>query len=221
MTRLLLIRHGRSTWNADKRIQGQADPPLDEVGREQARRLAERLRGDPPVALYTSPLQRARETAEIVGQALDVPVVPDGRLKEYDVGAITGLTWEQVVEQHPDVAHACASGAPDCVNRRLAALRRRVPVIQLRDRRVQRAPSLDRRRRRGERDEEERREYGEELASRHCRLPLRPSHRNTPGCSWKFILPEHPARCNYDLYGTGRRMAGAAVYVRSCDWWLS
>lgn len=104
MTRLLLIRHGRSTWNAAKRIQGCADPPLDEVGREQARRLAQRLREYPPVALYTSPLQRAQETAEIIGQALGVPVVPDERLKEYDVGDITGLTWEQVVEQHPHVA---------------------------------------------------------------------------------------------------------------------
>jgi len=104
VTRLILIRHGRSVWNAEHRIQGHADPPLDGVGREQARRLAERLREALPVVLYTSPLQRARETAEIVGQALGVPVVPDERLKEYDVGAVTGLTWEQVVEQYPDVA---------------------------------------------------------------------------------------------------------------------
>ncbi|MDY7077661.1 MAG: histidine phosphatase family protein [Chloroflexota bacterium] len=104
MTRLFLIRHGRSTWNATHRIQGQADPPLDEVGREQARRLAERLREDPPVVLYTSSLRRAQETAEIVGDTLGVPVVPDDRLQEYDVGDIAGLTWEQVTEQYPEVA---------------------------------------------------------------------------------------------------------------------
>ena len=104
MTRLFLIRHGRSVWNADHRIQGQADPPLDGVGREQARRLAERLREDAPVTLYTSPLQRAQETAEIVGEALGVPVVPDERLKEYDVGEITGLTWAQIEERYPEVA---------------------------------------------------------------------------------------------------------------------
>ena len=98
MTRLMLIRHGRSTWNAEGRIQGQADPPLDEMGREQARRLAERLHGEPIVALYTSPLLRARETAGIIGQALDVPVTPDERLKEYDVGDVAGLTWDQLVE---------------------------------------------------------------------------------------------------------------------------
>lgn len=104
MTRLLLIRHGRSTWNAERRIQGKADPPLDEVGREQARRLAERLRREAPVALYTSPLQRAQETADIIGEALGVSVVADERLREYDVGDITGLTWEQVEEQYPGVA---------------------------------------------------------------------------------------------------------------------
>ncbi len=104
MTTLLLIRHGRSTWNAVKRIQGQADPPLDDLGREQARLLAERLRETPPVALYTSPLRRAQETAEIIGDALGLPVTPDERLKEYDVGDITGLTWGQIEEQYPDVA---------------------------------------------------------------------------------------------------------------------
>ncbi|MDY6876132.1 MAG: histidine phosphatase family protein [Chloroflexota bacterium] len=111
MTRLFLIRHGRSVWNADHRIQGQADPPLDGVGREQASRLAERLREDAPITLYTSPLQRAQETAEIVGEALDVPVVPDERLREYDVGAITGLTWAQVEEQYPEVARHWAEAA--------------------------------------------------------------------------------------------------------------
>jgi probable phosphoglycerate mutase len=63
LTCLFLIRHGRSTWNAERRIQGLADPPLDEVGREQACRLAGRLQAeDAMVALYTSPLRRARET---------------------------------------------------------------------------------------------------------------------------------------------------------------
>jgi broad specificity phosphatase PhoE len=108
VTRLCLIRHGRSVWNAQGRIQGCADPPLDEVGQAQARRLAERLREEAVVALYTSPLQRSRETAEIIGQALDLPVVTDDRLKEYDVGDLTGLTWQQVEEQHPDVAQRWA-----------------------------------------------------------------------------------------------------------------
>jgi len=110
-THLLLIRHGRTTWNAERRIQGRADPPLDETGREQARRLAQRLRREAPVALYTSPQQRARETADIIGEALGVPVAPDERLREYDVGQVTGLTWEQVVERYPDVAPRWAEAA--------------------------------------------------------------------------------------------------------------
>ena len=103
MIRLYLIRHGCSVWNVEGRIQGQADPPLDVTGREQARRLAGRLSDEGLVAVYTSPLQRARETADIIGRALDVPVLPDERLQEYDVGDISGLTWEQVAEQYPEV----------------------------------------------------------------------------------------------------------------------
>ncbi len=106
------MRHGRSTWNAAHRIQGRADPPLDEVGREQARRLAERMRQNekPLVALYTSSLQRARETADIVGAALGLPVIADDRLHEYDVGDIMGLTWPQVQEQFPETARRWAGG---------------------------------------------------------------------------------------------------------------
>ncbi len=104
MTYLLLIRHGRSTWNAARRIQGIADPPLDDVGREQARLLAERLQQEETdlVALYSSPLRRAYQTAEIIGGALQVPVEIEERLVEHDAGHLTGLTWPEVVAQFPD-----------------------------------------------------------------------------------------------------------------------
>ncbi len=104
MTRLLLIRHGRSTWNADYRIQGQADPPLDETGRDQADQLAQRLLAEPPPILYASPLQRAQETARIIADQIGVPVQLDARFQELDVGLIEGLTWEEVLEQYPDFA---------------------------------------------------------------------------------------------------------------------
>ncbi len=106
MIHLYFMRHGRSAWGAEHRIQGCADPPLDELGREQAHRLAERMRQNEKalVALYASSLQRARETADIVGAALGLPVMPDDRLHEYDVGDVTGLMWPQVVEQFPEVA---------------------------------------------------------------------------------------------------------------------
>ena len=113
VTRLLLIRHGLSTWNVAGRIQGQADPPLDDIGREQAHKLARRLLEDQPNVLYTSPLRRAMETAEIIGNKLSVPVVIDDRLKEYGVGEIMGLTWQQVVEQYPDLARQWEEASED------------------------------------------------------------------------------------------------------------
>src|SRR5712692_84938 len=69
-SRLLLVRHGESTWNAARRIQGQLDPPLSERGAEQARELAARMRGHRPVALYCSDLCRTWQTAEPIAHAV-------------------------------------------------------------------------------------------------------------------------------------------------------
>jgi len=104
MTQLLLIRHGQSTWNAEGRIQGWADPPLSEMGLDQAHRLARRLvaEGHDIAAIYSSPLLRARQTAEQLGQALGLPVQTDDRLKENNVGQLTGLTGPEVEQQFPE-----------------------------------------------------------------------------------------------------------------------
>ena len=102
--KLWLIRHGRSTWNAEGRIQGQADPPLDEIGLQQTGHIADRLRGAPIAAIYSSPLQRARATAQAIGAVVNLPVVLDDRLKEYDFGVMSGLTWDGIVEHHPEFA---------------------------------------------------------------------------------------------------------------------
>ena len=96
MTTLLLVRHGETDWNAERRWQGHTDVPLNEHGREQARRLAESLVGAGADAMYSSDLGRARETAEIVGARLGLPVVVDPDLREIDVGSREGLTGEQV-----------------------------------------------------------------------------------------------------------------------------
>lgn len=103
-TRLHLIRHGESIWNAEKRFQGHADPPLNERGLAQADRLAERFRGMDIAAVYSSPLQRARRTAEAIANAKGLAVCTDDRLKERDVGLFTGLTWEEIVARYPDSA---------------------------------------------------------------------------------------------------------------------
>lgn len=104
MTLLYLIRHGRTTWNEDGRMQGWADPPLDELGREQARRLAQRLRGERFAAIYASPLQRARVTAEILAEPHAQRVRLDDRLRERNLGEWVGLTFEQARARNPDRA---------------------------------------------------------------------------------------------------------------------
>ena len=95
MTTLLLVRHGETAWNAEGRWQGHADIPLNARGREQAATLAELLAGERIAAIYASDLSRARDTADIVGARLGLPVVSDPDLREIDVGPIEGLTAEE------------------------------------------------------------------------------------------------------------------------------
>ena len=98
MTLLYLIRHARSTWNAESRMQGQADPPLDELGQRQAQALATHLRSQTFDAIYSSPLARARLTAEIVAAPHTLSVRLDPRLMERHLGDWTGLTGDEVDE---------------------------------------------------------------------------------------------------------------------------
>ncbi len=104
MTVLCLIRHARSTWNAEGRLQGQANPPLDELGREQARALAAHLRHETFHAIYSSPLARARETAEVIAAPHGLPVRFDDRLMERHLGEWTGLTGDEVNDRYPERA---------------------------------------------------------------------------------------------------------------------
>jgi probable phosphoglycerate mutase len=101
-TTILLVRHGETDWNRENRFQGHADPPLNEAGRAGARALAAELAAEPVLALYSSPLQRAIETARIVGQSLRVDVVVEERLCEIDVGSWQGLTRDEVEARFPD-----------------------------------------------------------------------------------------------------------------------
>jgi len=95
VTTLLLVRHGETDWNAERRWQGHADVPLNARGLEQARTLAEQLMAEPVDAIYASDLSRARDTAAVVGERLGVSVVVDADLREIDVGPIEGLTAEE------------------------------------------------------------------------------------------------------------------------------
>lgn len=108
-TRLLLVRHGESTWNADGRWQGQADPPLSPLGEQQAAEAATRV--DSVDAVWASDLVRARRTAEIVAggpnvrklgaNGREVVVRLDPRLRERDAGAWQGRTRLEIEEHWP------------------------------------------------------------------------------------------------------------------------
>ena len=101
---VLLARHGQTDWNAAGRIQGASDIALNARGRAEARALAERLlsRGaEAPRLVYTSPLSRARETAEIAAAALGVPVIPAQELTELNFGRWEGCTWKEIGRRWP------------------------------------------------------------------------------------------------------------------------
>jgi probable phosphoglycerate mutase len=101
-TTIVLVRHGETDWNRERRFQGHADTPLNDVGRAGARALAAELATEPVSALYSSPLQRAFETARIVGEPLGIDVVVEERLREIDVGSWQGLTRDEIEARFPD-----------------------------------------------------------------------------------------------------------------------
>jgi probable phosphoglycerate mutase len=108
---LLLLRHGETAWNLSGRWQGQAaDTPLTDLGREQARIVAGRLRAYPIRSIYSSDLLRAFETAQIVGQRLGLAPIAEPALRESDIGAWTGLTWHEIAQRFPDEVAAMYAG---------------------------------------------------------------------------------------------------------------
>ncbi|ERN43047.1 fructose-2,6-bisphosphatase [Rubidibacter lacunae KORDI 51-2] len=104
-TRVILVRHGQSTYNLEKRIQGRSDASvLTPHGRTDAERVAAALRGLSFDAIYCSPLRRARETAEIICSGLESapPLQPTERLLEVDLPLWENLTKHDVLERYPD-----------------------------------------------------------------------------------------------------------------------
>jgi broad specificity phosphatase PhoE len=103
MTRLVLIRHGETDWNMEGRYQGQADPPLNLRGEEQARDLAARLQPLGLELLYTSPLQRAAQTARLIGEFLGIPVHQEARLMEIHQGDWQARLRSEIQSLYPEL----------------------------------------------------------------------------------------------------------------------
>lgn len=101
MTTIHLGRHGETDWNRERRWQGHLDPPLNALGREQARALAEAFADVPIAAVYSSDLRRALETAEIVAGRLKLAVHTDASLRELDVGDWSGQTLAELRARYP------------------------------------------------------------------------------------------------------------------------
>jgi probable phosphoglycerate mutase len=108
--RVVLLRHGRTDWNATGRFQGQLDSPLDGVGRAQAVAAGIAVAPMQPDALVASDLSRARDTADAVSAACGLEVAIDPRLREINLGAWQGLTRAEARAQFPDEYAAWQTG---------------------------------------------------------------------------------------------------------------
>jgi len=113
LTTVLLVRHGQTEWNANGRWQGHADVPLNETGRAQAtavaRRLARQTKWDIS-ALYASDLERAAETAVIIGNAINHTPILDPIWRERDMGGFSGLTRSEIHVKYPGLLEGERSG---------------------------------------------------------------------------------------------------------------
>ncbi|WP_375490107.1 histidine phosphatase family protein [uncultured Jatrophihabitans sp.] len=135
--RLILLRHGQTAWNAEHRFQGHVDPPLDDVGREQARAAAEVLAAMQPDLLVSSDAMRAVQTAEFLAAATGLPVRRDARLRERGLGHWEGLTIADVAQRFPDEYAEWTAGRdvsrPGGETREQVAARVHAAVAQLPD----------------------------------------------------------------------------------------
>jgi broad specificity phosphatase PhoE len=102
LTQIILARHGETDWNRESRFQGHADPPLNGLGRQQAAELAEALAGEELAAVYSSPLRRALETAQVIAARHGLEAVPVEALREVHVGSWQGLTRDEIEQRFPE-----------------------------------------------------------------------------------------------------------------------
>jgi len=101
-TEIVVIRHGETNWNREKRMQGQTNSVLSERGRAQARAVGERMRNERFDVLYSSDLQRAHDTAKAIADATGRTIVLDARLRERAFGVFEGLLHDEIKTRYPE-----------------------------------------------------------------------------------------------------------------------
>ena len=111
--RLILVRHGVTEWNRERRFQGQIDTPLSTEGLEQAARVARRLSGEPIAAVYSSDLLRAWQTAEPIASGLHLPLQAEPGLRERAYGDFEGRTFDEIQQHLADAYQRWRAREPD------------------------------------------------------------------------------------------------------------
>ena len=134
MLRILVIRHGETSWNKDKIFRGRVDISLSEIGRQQADLLSRRLSGQPIQSIYASPLKRAVETALAIqeGQSGSTPIIQEDQLIDIDYGSWEKKSHLQVQQEFPD-SYQQWLDAPHTVQipegENLSSIRRRIETL--------------------------------------------------------------------------------------------
>lgn len=131
--RLILLRHGQTDYNATRRMQGQLDTDLSDVGRAQAAAAAHLLKDEPIVRIISSDLTRAHDTAKAVAETLRIDVEIDPRLRETDLGEWQARTHKDVDREHPGARAQWrhdATWAPPGGESRVEVARRARPVVE-------------------------------------------------------------------------------------------
>jgi len=101
--RIILVRHGQTTWNKEEIFRGRADIPLDKIGLSQARAVARRLQHSDVKRIYSSPLKRAFTTAQAIGKQAGVKLIIEKNLIEFDCGVWQGLSLREVKKRFPTI----------------------------------------------------------------------------------------------------------------------
>lgn len=116
LTRICFVRHGETDWNIELRMQGYIDLALNAKGEAQALAAGRHFSGVQAVALYSSDLLRARQTAQPISEALRLPMVLCPELRERHFGRCEGLTFEEIADKFPEDAYAIRHRDPDYVS---------------------------------------------------------------------------------------------------------
>lgn len=111
--RLYIIRHGETPWNTELRLQGQTDIPLNQNGKALAEKVASGMQGISIDFVFSSPLIRAYETAELVLGKRNVPICTDERIREIGFGAMEGRRFERNTDESVCKEYYCFFHAPD------------------------------------------------------------------------------------------------------------